>query len=358
MKNLAATLAAATACHVTVTVGASVVASLERKIEASLHLRGGAVEATSGSKVLFGDTKCPCIGFDNIEGETAVTLDDDVEVSYPADLGARCERWDDGTHPACRDGEVPGLGNGWCGQAWCYVDACKCDLPVLPKLSSYVPDARYRGQPIFYSYATCGGEDMWAKELPEVGSAGCRCIGFDNIAGTTDVMLQKRNGRHEVVKYPAEIGGTCKAWDEGKHPECKHDKSPKWCKERWCYVDPCSCSQKAPPKVTMYLPEATFTGKSLYYSYETCGAEDHFTTDYNLEACVNQESQGECESLKVKAGGNKCAWTGAKCLGAELFDHPLCTKVAAKFAKSSAGPMESIVVVAGLAVLSAFGVSR
>lgn len=81
------------------------------------------------------------------------------------------------------------------------------------------------------------------------------------------------------------------AWDDSLHPMCHGKFPPKWCKQRWCYVDPCSCNLKAPPKVTMYLPEATFTGKSLYYSYETCGSEDHFTEKYNVEACVNQKTK-------------------------------------------------------------------
>lgn len=59
----------------------------------------------------------------------------------------------------------------------------------------------------------------------------------------------------------------------------------------------------------MYLPEATFTGKSLYYSYETCGSEDHFTKEWNTEACVNQKSKDDCLELKVRGGGRKCGWT-------------------------------------------------
>jgi len=300
----------------------------------------------------FGDTRCPCIGFDNIDGETIVTHDDGVQSTYPADLGARCEAWDDGRHPSCKEGKEPGLGNGWCAQSWCYVDACNCDLPVLPMLSEYVPDARYRGRPVFYSYATCGGKNLWADEIPQVGTAGCRCIGFDNIPGTTDITLMI-DGESQTVSYPAEIGGTCKAWDEGVHPECRKGKdSPKWCSKRWCYVDPCSCNLDQPPKVTLYLPEATFTGKSLYYSYATCGDEDFFTKKYNLEACVNQDNEEDCLKLKVREGGNKCAWTGAKCLGWEIVEHPLCKKVVqtAQPEKSSArgfGLSLATVLVAG-----------
>jgi len=280
-------------------------------------------------QALFGDTQCPCIGFDNIDGETTVVLENGDEIAYPADLGARCEKWDDGVHPGCKEGETPGLGNGWCGQAWCFVDSCNCNIPVMAKTAEYVPDARYRGRPIFFSYATCGGEDMWTKELPKVGTAGCRCIGFDNIPGTTEVTIDGK-----VISYPAEIGGTCQAWDKDMHPLCTKGKdSPQWCKQRWCYIDPCSCSMEEVPKVTMYLPEATFTGKSLYYSYETCSAKDTFTAIHNTEACVNQDTKEACEELKLKSGADKCAWTGVgdnKCVGAELVNHPLCAKVIEK----------------------------
>lgn len=164
----------------------------------------------------FGDPKCPCIGFDNIDGETLVafgnsTTGNGTLVEYPADLGARCEAWDDDRHPDCKEGGWPGEGSGFCAQRWCYVDSCNCDLPVPAKVSTYVPDASYRGKPVFFSYATCGGKDLWTEEVPEVGMPGCRCIGFDNIPGTIDIKLQGRDGSISVASYPAEIGGTCKA---------------------------------------------------------------------------------------------------------------------------------------------------
>mmetsp|Transcript_23094 Transcript_23094/g.65643 ORF Transcript_23094/g.65643 Transcript_23094/m.65643 type:complete len:343 (+) Transcript_23094:95-1123(+) len=302
----------------------------------------------------FGDTRCPCIGFDNIQGETLVSFGDKTQAASPADLGARCEAWDDGRNPACKEGEEPGIGNGWCGQKWCYVDSCNCDLPVMPKVSTYVPDATYRGKPIFFSYATCGGKDSWSEEIPEVGKPGCKCIGFDNIPGTTDISVKDEDGDEKVVSYPAEIGGTCKAWDDGVHPMCRGKDKPEWCKERWCYVDPCTCNLKKKPYVTMYLPEATFTGKSLYYSYHTCGSEDHFTKKYNIEACQNQKSKDKCLDLKLKTGAAKCAWTGTQCFGWEIVEHPLCKKVIDKTVKSAVAPPPGFVAAALSVVLAIF----
>lgn len=294
--------------------------------------------------VMFGDTACPCIGFDHIKGETTVTWDD-KEVVYPADLGARCEAWDDGVHPDCvEEGEdeeedkmdIISLGNKSgkkkdahrkrrCKEQWCYVDACFCHLPVLPQPSELLPDARYRGRSIFYSYATCGGKDTWADVVSEAGSVGCRCIGFAEVPGTMQVTIKGQwSEEGAVVDFPAEMGGKCQDWDNGVHPACQGKNRPDWCYKQWCYVDPCSCKLEQPPKVTMYLPEATFTGKSLYYSYETCGANDTYTKKHNPEACVNQNNTKDCLSLIVR-GGQKCAWTRGRCLGAELVSHPLCT---------------------------------
>jgi len=271
---------------------------------------------------LYGDMRCPCIGFDSVDGDTLVTLSNTTQVAFPADLGARCEAWDNKHHPDCKEDDEP----DWCRQKWCYVDSCNCDLPVMPKMASYVPDALFQGKPVFFSYATCGSKDLWSDAVPKVGTAGCRCIGFDNIPGTIDIKLEDRNGKASAVSYPAEIGGTCNAWDDGVHPMCRGEDAPKWCKQRWCYVDPCSCKLDTAPKITMYLPDAMFTGMSLYYSYETCGSKDYFTEKFNTDACVNQDSKDQCLSLKKKGGLNKCAWTGKKCLGWELVEHPLCER--------------------------------
>lgn len=90
----------------------------------------------------------------------------------------------------------------------------------------------------------------------------------------------------------------------------------------------------------MYLPDASFSGMSLYYSYETCGSKDHFTEEYNTEACVNQESKDKCLTLSNSHGGAKCAWAGESCLGWEIVEHPLCKKLVEKASKSGAvGPL-------------------
>mmetsp|Transcript_43552 Transcript_43552/g.79293 ORF Transcript_43552/g.79293 Transcript_43552/m.79293 type:complete len:424 (-) Transcript_43552:44-1315(-) len=259
-----------------------------------------------------GNPKCPCIGFDNIDGDTLVDFDG-KQVAYPADLGARCEAWDNGKHPtACLDGQEPGPGNGWCAQPWCYVDACKCDLPELPKVSSYLPEASYIGKPLYFSYSTCGGKDTWSETMPKVGLAQCRCIGFAGQEGSTQVQVEG-----SFVDYPAEMGGTCQAWDKGHHPSCKVEagkEPPSWCGRSWCYVDPCSCNIEVLPKVSLYLPDSTFQGKPIYYSYTTCGEKDEWTEENHKEACVNQKKEEDCTAI------SKCTWDGKQCFGKELAD--------------------------------------
>ena len=85
----------------------------------------------------YGSEACPCIGFDNLQGE-AVTLIDGKMVKYPADLGSSCNTWDDGFHPQCTQS---GKGE-WCAQPWCYVDPRQCKVDVLPTMSTYMPSAR------------------------------------------------------------------------------------------------------------------------------------------------------------------------------------------------------------------------
>lgn len=68
--------------------------------------------------------------------------------------------------------------------------------------------------------------------------------------GSTEITVLDKLGESEKVSYPAEIGGTCEAWDQGTHPMCRGKDAPKWCKQRWCYVDPCTCDLPQKPKAT------------------------------------------------------------------------------------------------------------
>lgn len=318
------------------------------------------VHIKSHTSALYGNAQCPCVGLDNVKGELAVKIDD-KKTMFPAEAGGSCAAWDSASHPECeqgtdknftRDGKQP----SWCKQSWCYVDPCKCNIPVIPKVSSYLPDATYQGKPVYYSYATCGSVDTWTsakhktacvnqktestcgklekcgwdgqrcvgKELlgacsqkvdeKKFGKEACKCVGIDNVEGNLAATVD--GGRK--VSFPADYGSSCNAWEADVHPDCKGDKAPKWCKKAWCWVDPCSCGwYSGRPRVSAgWLgKDVSFQGKQLYYSYTTCGEKDQFTEDYNPEACVNQKTEAACTSQ-----GDKCYWSkpGKMCMGNEI----------------------------------------
>jgi len=269
-----------------------------------------AQNVTIGAKA-FGSQNCPCIGFAGVDGTAMVRVGEHY-VAYPGELGSRCAAWDDDQHPeSCREGQMPGKGKGWCKQPWCYVDPRNCDLKVAPRLSEYVPTARYQNMPLFYSYATCGGEELQAKDAMQ---PGCECVGIENKAGSI-----KANLEGVPIRYPGEAGGSCKAWDLEQNPLCAvKGAKPSFCTQKWCYVDPCKCGVKAPPKEAVYF-NATMRGKTVYYSYEACGSNDTFTLGYNKNACINAKDEKACGLLP------KCAWSGSSCFGKELVVPELCS---------------------------------
>eukprot|EP00928_Gymnodinium_smaydae_P078576 TRINITY_DN626_c0_g1_i1.p1 TRINITY_DN626_c0_g1~~TRINITY_DN626_c0_g1_i1.p1 ORF type:complete len:387 (-),score=101.62 TRINITY_DN626_c0_g1_i1:56-1216(-) len=285
-------------------------------------------QAHSAGVPKFGDSECPCINIDKVKGELNLTIDGAV-VPYPADLGGSCKAWDENVYPGCEKGGDPGQGQGFCAQSWCYVDPCNCNIGVTPKVSVVLPDGTYQGNPVYWSYATCGSEDKFTEngtkvEAPDfceqepkdeaVGSTGCKCIGVvSNVEGSIPVSLDG-----QAVLYPADVGHFCKAWDDGVHPSCNSSDAEDWCTQSWCYVDPCTCDTEAVLSGSSgYLPGATFQGRPLYYSYATCGSVDAWTGAENDEACVLKTTEDECDESKAcKWLGN--ATTGVPCVGKEL----------------------------------------
>jgi len=295
------------ACAVAWCLGASPVAIAAR----FRHPRQGgsasvlAVKGASESSRRYGNPKCKCIGIDNIEGVTKVTING-AQYDYPADVGAHCAAWGDGRHPfnCSTEDQTPGKGKGWCAQKWCYIDPCHCDLPVPPKPSRFLTHAKFKGQPVFFSYKTCGGVDTYSKgynalDLALVknlcdkpvdeavwGKKECMCVGMDGQPGTTNITT---NGVE--LAYPADVGATCKAWDAGRHVECTGSGAkPDWCNKKWCFVDPCKCNLKQPPTSSTYIKGALFQGNPLFYSYEACG-----DTDTNTHRGGTSERPAVCD---------------------------------------------------------------
>lgn len=267
-----------------------------------------AEEIEQDPKVELGDDDCQCIGLD-LEGLGQVVVGS-ITVPYPASTGSYCAAWDEGLWPGDCDGDDAA---DWCKSKWCYVDPCKCSLSVPPKVTTQ--DIKWQGAQAYWSYATCGGKDTFSagnekacvnqkeedackkldscawdgklclgKELvdhcekkndlseEDYGTKTCKCVGWEK-AGYMNVSFGGSN-----AKYPASLGGKCAAWDDGIYPDCKKDDAPDWCKQKWCYVDPCNCElPKSQPKVTG--TGAKYKDQLVYWSYGTCGGEDKFTED-------------------------------------------------------------------------------
>ena len=89
---------------------------------------------------------------------------------------------------------------------------------------------------------------------------------------------------------PDTYGGTCSGWDADPMSSgfsggwgCPAD----WCSDKWCYVDPCECSDYAIGETFM------FSGVSLYFSYGLC--------------CGGFSTAATCGGL----GAGECTWNNA-----------------------------------------------
>lgn len=340
----------------------ALVAAALLRLAAATHVvqnKNGLRASSRSTAPLYGNPGCQCVGLDNVKGEVQVLVNEKYgKMPFPAETGASCDTWETvGPHPDCEQGTDRNYTRkkdkdpSWCFEPWCYVDPCKCNIGT-PVVSAYLPDATYQGHPVYYSYATCGAKDTYTAsshkaacvnqnteadcgKLPkcgwdgkrcagkevigvcnkpldekEFGHSNCRCVGIDKFEGNIEAVLSGKK-----TEFPASYGATCKAYENTLHPDCKGDKPPKWCDKAWCWVDPCECQQEEPPKVTAGWigNSVTFQGKTLYYSYTTCGSEDVFTEKFNEQACINQKSEAACNAM-----GGKCGWTGTRCLGKEL----------------------------------------
>lgn len=302
----------------------------------------------------YGQDTCPCVGIDNLRGYFASNLDY-YHVQYPLEAGASCDNWDKGVHPECAGEPVP----QWCRKSWCFVDPCNCDLDDSPKKSRL--GVTYQGGPAFYSYKTCNDFDFYTLDHnpdacpiqkdaatcsgksncvwngaqckdkivsdvcaakrnadPSVhGKDDCRCIGF---GGRENGKAVLHINHEDQAIYDANVGSVCKAWEATSHPDClKTDGTrPAFCDDRWCYVDPCSCNTLTPPRTVMSANgDQRFQGKTVYWSYETCGSKDEWTKTLKSEYCVSQTTEATCSMME------KCVWTGKGCVGKAFKD--ICT---------------------------------
>ncbi|CAK9027143.1 unnamed protein product [Durusdinium trenchii] len=115
------------------------------------------------------------------------------------------------------------------------------------------------------------------------GNPKCPCVGLSGLEGSTTVKLNSTTS----VDYPASFAAYCEAWDNDRNNiSCKEGQTPGkdkgWCAEQWCYVDPCNCDLEEPatkvPDDSGYMPHASYQGRGMWYSYQTCGGKDYWMT--------------------------------------------------------------------------------
>merc|ERR1719401_2290460 len=70
------------------------------------------------------------------------------------------------------------------------------------------------------------------------GDPDCPCVGIAGQPGYLNITVMGA-----ITQFPADYGSKCAAWDKDNHPDCttSNGTMPAWCKDSWCYVDPCSC---------------------------------------------------------------------------------------------------------------------
>merc|ERR1719382_1620043 len=111
-----------------------------------------------------------------------------------------------------------------------------------------------------------------------------------------------------TVHYPADTGATCKAWDHNVHPDCHEGSEKPWCKNTWCYVDPCNCDlPEGQPEQAFLLRGALYQGKPIYYSYETCGSTDQWA---GATQCKQRKVKMHVIIWAIALGMAKRAWAG------------------------------------------------
>lgn len=271
--------------------------------KAARHRSAGGVRAVN-----YGLPGCLCVGVDGVKR---------TKRQEPF-IGAHCDNW---TGP-CKQEPC---------ERWCFVDPCQCN--VSSRESAATEQLTWEGRKLHLSEETChsppptrgakgtspsDGRFCNAYDEESYGDRKCKCIGVEHLKGQVAVEVAG-----ETATYPADVGSRCAAWDAEPLSLCAREDAPSWCQKSWCYVDPCACAIAEPPKVSTYFPSASYRKRPLYYSYETCGAQDSFTPD-SSKACVNQETEARCLSLGADPEDpelRKCAWGGPeiKCLGKELL---------------------------------------
>lgn len=146
------------------------------------------------------------------------------------------------------------------------------------------------------------------------GDSKCPCIGIDySSANTTFNPIAINDGISSTHgDFPAELGTSCKAWDDKSHPLCKSSSPPDFCKQRWCFVDPCNCDLPGTDKQSSstYLSTWTYHKKPLHYSYETCGSTIDPWLNFDTAPVPQPHVTAKCSEPEHGIGSPTCPCVG------------------------------------------------
>lgn len=261
----------------------------------------------------YGDARCPCVGFDNMQGAVTFQIDETTKAQYPAEVGGTCQAWDYQRYPKeceqgtdadyARLGEMP----EWCLKQWCYVDACNCHIHDNPKISKYMPSATFQGKQLYYSYATCGEEDTWTASHHkghasyfEVVSGRCELSNYDTCVSSPNYPNNYPNGEQcEIKTDPGTLIQTRSFETEHGYDFMHIDGVPYH-------------GGTGPNAVTLNSGKITWKADSSgsRKGWQIC------MSHHNPQpgACVNQHDEGSCNRM------DKCAWDSAetRCMGKEV----------------------------------------
>jgi len=254
----------------------------------------------------YGDPTCPCVAFDNLQGDLWIKIDGKT-VAYPAETGSTCHAWDYLHYPRqCNTGTDDDFARNatypdWCLQQWCYVDPCNCALPAPPKVSKYMPDSIYQGKALYYSYATCGETDQWTAQH----NAG-KAAYFEVVKGqctlnedATCVFSPNYPEKYEN-NQKCEIMGPPGAVIQTNSFETEHGFD-------FMTIDGLEYHGGKGPNEVMLK-----SGKIEWYSDGWVTAKGwKLCTETQEGACVMQPDEVHCKRL------DKCSWLDGKCLGKE-----------------------------------------
>lgn len=215
--------------------------------------------ASTSQEFGTGDKKCPCLSTDSmpnkahfgtLNGNDCLVYDyrNGTKYCYPRSYGlAKCGTHDAGLPPDCADSNGKRLLHApeWCDDQWCYVDRNNCEAVESPLLSAYFPNANS-----YYSYATCGDSNVFAKHQQAANKTAPELVGV--VEEYSKDLRKEAEELYELTQHDESI------------TECMH----------WHSSCPCKTCGANPEWSKQLLPGGSSTEINLDFSKATLTLSD------------------------------------------------------------------------------------